>query len=169
MEDWLGIAASTAGGGVFGILGTIAGRVASYWERKQTFAHEVDKWAHETKLLEMQMQAKAQETEAELALADVSGSWKGLEASMNAEAAIPESYKWVAAVRGLTRPALTILLWGITLVIFLTTDGSNRQEITEATTFAATAATLWWFGDRGPQSRERARINNYKGTSNNET
>ena len=78
----LGLEAAT--GGLFGIVGTALGRVASYFERKQTFLQEQQRWAHEYKLHELNMQARAQETEMELALAAQAGSWAGLEASIKA-------------------------------------------------------------------------------------
>lgn len=155
MADLIGLAASAAGGGIFGLLGTALGRAASYVERRQQQAHERAKWQHETVLLELQMRAVAAETEAELALAETQGSWQGLSASMAAEAAIAGSYKWVDAVRALTRPALTFLLWLIAAMIYGSADMAGRTEITETATFAATAATLWWFGDRGPRPERR--------------
>ena len=151
MADILGLAASAASGGLFGLAGTALGRIAGFFERKQQFAHEQARWGHESALLELQMQANAQETEAEIALAETAGSWRGLEASMQAEAAIGPSYLWVNAVRGLTHPFLTLLLWLIAGVIWFSADAAGRSAITETATFAATAATLWWFGDRGPR------------------
>lgn len=148
MADLIGIAASAAGGGVFGVLGTALGRVAGYFERRQSIEHEERRWQHEVTLLEMQRLAAAAETEAELALTHAEGRWEGLLASLNAEAAIRASYKWVDAIRGVTRPLLTLLLWGITVVIWFSADLADRSNITETATFAATAATLWWFGDR---------------------
>ena len=148
MADLIGIAASAAGGGVFGVLGTALGRVAGYFERRQSIEHEERRWEHEVQLLEMQRLAAAAETEAELALTHAEGRWAGLQASLDAEAAIRTSYKWVDAIRGLTRPLLTLLLWGITVVIWFSADLADRTNITETATFAATAATLWWFGDR---------------------
>jgi len=70
---------------------------------------------------------------------------------MQAEAEIGASYPWVNAVRGLTRPFLTLLLWLIAGIIWFGADAAGRDSITETATFAATAATLWWFGDRGPR------------------
>ncbi|MEQ8556689.1 MAG: hypothetical protein RIB03_00095 [Henriciella sp.] len=151
MEEVAGLAASAAGGGIFGLVGTALGRVAGFFERRQTNAHERERWAHETRLIELQQAARAEETEAELALAETAGSWAGLRASMEAEAAIGESYPFVNAVRGLTRPVLTVLLWGIAGGIWLGADAGARTSITETATFAATAATLWWFGDRSPR------------------
>lgn len=117
MDNVLGIAASAAGGGLFGLLGTALGRVAGFFEARQTMAHEERRWVHESQLLELQQAAAAQETEAELAIAQSEGSWAGLQASLAAEASIGASYPWVNAVRALTRPVLTLLLWGITSVI----------------------------------------------------
>lgn len=154
MADLIGIAASAAGGGVFGVLGTALGRVAGYFERRQSIEHEERRWQHEVKLLEMQRLAAAAETEAELAITRAEGSWDGLQASLNAEAAIRASYKWVDAIRGLTRPLLTLLLWGITVVIWFSADLADRSNITETATFAATAATLWWFGDRSAGAKQ---------------
>lgn len=151
MGDLIGMAASAASGGLFGLAGTALGRVASFFERKQEHAHEQARWSHESALLELQMRANAEETEAEIALAETAGSWRGLEASMEAEAAIGASYAWVNAVRGLTRPFLTLLLWAIAGVIWFGADADGKSAIVETATFAATAATLWWFGDRGPK------------------
>ncbi len=150
MAEIIGLAASAAGGGLFGLFGTALGRVAGYFEKRQSQAHERARWDHETQLTQLQMQASREETEAERALADTQGSWAGLSASMQAEAAIAASYRWVDAVRALTRPALTLLLWTIAGMIFLSADAASRSAIVDTATFAATAATLWWFGDRGP-------------------
>ena len=152
MGDIVGLTASAAGGGLFGLVGTALGRVAGYFERRQTMAHEVQRWGHEVQLIELQAAAAKAETEAELALTDVTGSWDGLRASMEAEAAIGTSYRWVDAVRGLTRPVLTLLLWSIACIIWIGADAAGQSSISETATFAATAATLWWFGDRGPKT-----------------
>ena len=155
MADLIGLTASAAGGGIFGLIGTALGRFAGYFERRQQQAHERARWGHESELLKLQMQARAEETEAELAIAETAGSWEGLKASMASDAAIGPSYLWVNAVRGLTRPALTLLLWLIAVGVYLGADTGGRQAITETATFAATAATLWWFGDRGPRRDPR--------------
>ncbi len=152
MADIAGLAASAAGGGLFGLVGTALGRLAGYFEQRQAQAHEKARWGHEVQLIGLQQAAARAETEAEIALSDVQGSWQGLAASMQAEAAIAGSYKWVDAVRGLTRPALTLLLWLIAGGIWLGADPVSRTAIAETATFGATAATLWWFGDRSPRA-----------------
>lgn len=155
MSDIFGIAASAAGGGVFGLIGTIAGRITGYWETKQKLAHEQKRWRHDAEMLTIRTAANREQAEANLALAETEGSWAGLKASLDADAGIESSYRWVDAVRGLTRPVLTLLLWMITGLIFFNTPIEHRQNLIETATFAATAATLWWFGDRGPQSAPR--------------
>lgn len=136
-------------GGLFGILGTALGRVAGYFERKQAHIQEQARWGHEYRLHELNMQARQQETELELALAAQQGSWKGLEASLKADSMTGKASLWVINLLRLVRPFLTFLLWIITAVIFVMTQES---AITEAAVFAATAATLWWFGDRAPRA-----------------
>lgn len=148
MTDLIGMAASAAGGGVFGVLGTALGRLAGYFERRQSIAHEERRWQHDLQVQELTRRAAAAEAEAALDRVHADGRWSGLQTSLEAEAAIRSSYKWVDAIRGLTRPALTVLLWLITLLIWVSADAYNRATIIETATFAATAATLWWFGDR---------------------
>ena len=147
MADIFGLGLDAAAGGIFGIFGTALGRVADF-ERKQTFKHEVQRWGHEYKLHELQMQAQAQETEMELALAAQEGSWRGLDASIEADSNIGKASLWVINTLRLVRPTLTLLLWLITGWIFAVTQNG---AIVEAAVFAATAATLWWFGDRAPK------------------
>ena len=137
-----------AAGGLFGIVGTVLGRFAGYFERKQEHVQERARWGHEYKLHELNMAARHQETELELALSAQQGSWAGLEASIKAEAALGKASQWVINILRLVRPAITFVLWCITAAIFLITQES---AITEAAVFAATAATLWWFGDRAPK------------------
>jgi hypothetical protein len=99
----------------------------------------------------LRIEADAAGRAADLREAETSGAWAGLSASLAEDAAIGESYKWVNAVRALTRPALTVLLWGMTGAVFLGADAAGQSGIVDTATFAATAATLWWFGDRGPR------------------
>jgi hypothetical protein len=152
MADIFGLGLDAAAGGLFGIIGTAFGRVAGYFERKQAFEHEVQRWRHEYRLHELQMAADQQEAELELAITAQQGSWQGLEASIKAEAAIGAASKWVINMLRLVRPVLTLLLWLITAWIFAVTQ---EGAIVEAAVFAATAATLWWFGDRAPKTLSR--------------
>ncbi len=155
MADLIGLAASAAGGGVFGLVGTVIGRIAGLVERRQDNAQERARWMHEAAVLDLQMKARASELAGQERLAQTSGAWQGLSASMAAEASIGDSYRWVNAVRALTRPLLTLLLWLITGLVYLGAAADARAGIIETTTFAATATTLWWFGDRGNRREVR--------------
>ena len=153
MADIIGLAASAAGGGVFGLAGTVIGRIAGVIERRQDNALAQARWRHEAALMELQMKARASELAGQESLAQTAGAWQGLPASIAAEAAIGDSYRWVNAVRALTRPLLTLLLWLITVLVYFGAAAEAKASIVETATFAATAATLWWFGDRGTKPR----------------
>jgi hypothetical protein len=148
MADIIGLAASAAGGGVFGLVGTVIGRIAGVVERRQDNAQERARWQHEAALMTLQVQAREAELAGQERLSHTAGAWQGLAASMAAEAAIGDSYKWVNAVR-----ALTLLLWLITILVYFGASAEAKASIVETATFAATAATLWWFGDRGTKGR----------------
>lgn len=148
MDAVIGLGLDAAAGGVFGLIGTAIGRVAGFFERRQSYKQAQARWSHELELHKLQMQGRMQETEMELALASQEGSWRGLQASIDAEAKIGTASLWVINMLRLVRPVLTLLLWLITGWIFSVTQNGS---IVEAAVFAATAATLWWFGDRAPK------------------
>ena len=153
MDEIIGVVASAAGGGLTGIIGSTLGRLAQYFERKQVLAHERLRWGHEIELQTLQLSASQAETEAELAHTTERGRWSGLQASLAAEAEIAASYRWVEAVRGLTRPFLTLLLWIIVAGLWIGAGQDQHGQIIDTVTFAATAATLWWFGDRAIRAK----------------
>ena len=103
---------SSLTGGLFGLLGNVTNKVIGIFTAKQEFAQKKEEWGHEERLLDMQMKAKAAETEQALAVTASSGSWSGLGESLKAETAIGSTYPWVNAVRALVRPALTMGLGG---------------------------------------------------------
>jgi hypothetical protein len=149
----LGSGVSALTGGLFGLLGNVASKVLGLFEAKQVFAQKKEEWGHEERLLEMQMKAKAAETEQELAVTASSGSWSGLGESLKAETAIGVTYAWVNAVRALTRPALTVGLAGFLCGAFfaLAPGDLDRAYVADSLVFAAVTAIVWWFGDRAPK------------------
>ena len=169
--DWvnvLGLGASAASGGVFGLLGSVFGSVFKFFKAKQEMEFEQLRWAHEDKLLELQMEGRRIETEHELAIVAQQGSWSALKESMSQLTAAGESYRWVNAVKDMFRPFITTLLLVIAYVIFYdlmqmfnadqhSTLGSvfTPAQAVEIITyivysmiFAATTALTWWFADR---------------------
>jgi len=169
MDELFGLGASVASGGVlggvFGVLGAGLGRLVGVVEQRETYRQEKARWSHEEKLRELQLKASANEHAQELARVATQGSYDGLTASLAADAASAgASYRWVEAVRALVRPVLTPLLWLLYLVVFFRITGGPAARLLEPhvagdlitdfvanVAFAATAATLWWFGDRAPR------------------
>ena len=148
MADLITLGLDAVAGGLFGLVGTAFGRVAGFFEKRDAYAQEKARWGHEYRLHELNMIAQEQESKIELELAAQAGSWAGLEASIEADASLGKASQWVINILRLVRPFLTIVLWLIAISIFLQTQ---NPEIAEAAVFAATAATLWWFGDRAPR------------------
>ena len=144
---------SAMSGGLFGLIGNVATKVVGYFEAEQQFKQKQAEWAHETDLLKLQMNAKQQETESEIALAGASGSWSGLSASLQAETAIGATYPWVNAVRALVRPALTFGLAAFLCAAFfaLAPGDIARAYVANSLVFAAVTAIVWWVGDRAPK------------------
>lgn len=170
MADLLSLAATGASGGLlgglFGIAGQIGNRAMGVWEAREkrkdqvlAYAQEEKRWAQEAVLLRLQREARAEETEQELAIAAANGSWAGLNASIAAEAAGPPSYKWVGAVRTLVRPVLTLSFMLLTAAIYFTLRGDDpgdaavKARLVEDVVFVTTAAALWWFGERAQNPR----------------
>lgn len=159
-----GLTASAASGGVVGIVGSALGRVFNIFERRMArkdreleMIHERDRWLHEDKLIMRQMEARKQETELAIELAASEGSWKGLTASIEADAGTEPASPWVNDIRGVTRPTLTVFLWIIvaTIVSFKLAGDDEIRAIIDAIIFSATTATVWWFGDRAPSRKQK--------------
>lgn len=164
MVDIASALGAGATGGLFGLLGQVGNRAIGIWEAREkrkdmvlSYAQEEKRWGQERALLELQMKARAEETENEIALADARGSWDGLRASAEADAHPPESYRWVAAVRTLTRPFLTLETQLLLVVLLFVLKDQARvdllQTVVDTAAFSASTALLWWFGERGQRPR----------------
>lgn len=154
-------------GAAFGALGSILNRGFGLFEmrerrrdRQLELAHEKERWAHENALAEQARAGQAEAGRQALATAQAQGSWAGLTASIEAEAAIGASWPWVAAVRALTRPALTVMLWVLFGLLFVSAASGALEAQTasaviratvETISFSAATALTWWFGDRAPR------------------
>lgn len=154
-------------GAAFGAFGSILNRGLAIFEtrekrkdRQLEMAHEVDRWGHDLKLASEARAGRIEEARQTLVQTDAEGSWRGLSASLKSEAGLGESWPWVTAVRALTRPALTLLLWILFAVLFVTAmaggleadaaSGVVRTAV-ETIAFSASTALAWWFGDRAPR------------------
>jgi len=154
-------------GAAFGAFGSILNRGLAIFEtrekrkdRQLEMGHEKDRWAHDLQLSLEERAGRAEEAKQQLARTDAEGSWSGLSESLKAEQGIEASWPWVAAVRALTRPALTLLLWLLFAMLFLSavaggleadTAGGVIRTAVETIAFSASTALAWWFGDRAPK------------------
>ena len=166
-----GLAGSGLAGGAlgaaFGALGSILNRGLAIFEtrekrrdRQLEMAHEKDRWAHDLQIAADARSDRAEAARQALARTQAEGSWTGLSDSIRAEAALQTAWPWVAAVRALTRPALTLLLWVLFAGLFLAAaggalDGDTASAVVrtavETIAFSASTALAWWFGDRAPR------------------
>tara|TARA_R110002072_G_scaffold27014_1_gene88549 strand:- start:1082 stop:1597 length:516 start_codon:yes stop_codon:yes gene_type:complete len=166
MMDFLDFSASAATGGIVGLVGTALGRVAGIYEARQTQRHERERWTHERALEAARSENEAREAAQEREQSRHLASYEGLGESLRNDSAIGESYRWVGAVRALVRPVLTPLLWAVYLVVFFAVVNGNAAHFLDEEAqgefigyfianiaFAASAATLWWFGDRARPPR----------------
>lgn len=167
LSDLLGAGVSVASGGIFGVVGSVLGVVAKHFQEKQRQAWEMKQWSHEESMQRLQMEARAQETEQEIQLADTEGSWAGLSESIRADSRLRPTSGWAVNVKALFRPFLTCVLWALAAWVFLHTLNAltdpeallvsilSAGEIKEIIKymvytifFSASMATAWWFGDR---------------------
>lgn len=168
MEFLADIVGGFASGGITGIIGGILGAGVKFLTIREERAAKREEREYEKDMLKLQMQAKAAETEQELAIVSQEGSWSGLEASYRADAvATANAPSWANGVRALYRPLLTTLLivmagW----MFFLLTQAFERGEGLFAAVFdqneqaelikymvysifyTASTAALFWFADR---------------------
>ena len=166
MEELIGIGASALGGSGLGIIGSLLGRGLGIFEKIQNRKTLVLTHAHELSLLQEQRQAKQEETEQEIRIADTTGSWKGLSESHRADAAITGTSRWVANCRAMVRviltPSLIVMVGG---VLWMLTHGDLDTYLTsgevfylvsytvKSIVFMASTSVAWWFGDRAPRPK----------------
>ncbi|ATQ43547.1 hypothetical protein [Caulobacter mirabilis] len=154
-------------GAAFGALGSILNRGLAIFEarekrkdRQLELTHEKERWDHDLRMAAEARTGQAEASRQALAKTEADGRWTGLAESLRAEAALAQSWPWVAAVRALTRPALTLLLWLLFALLFLSALAGGLREdaaagvvstAVETIAFSASTALAWWFGDRAPR------------------
>lgn len=158
---------SAGSGGLLGVFGGIFSAFLKMREERERRAWQLQVWEREERLQRLQMEARAAETEQEIALAGVEGSWKGLADSYEHDISSGQPYKWVASALRLFRPVLTTgllvvywLVWrdlwsalaaGESTMLVLFTEVEVRELLrymVSSTVFMASTAALWWFAER---------------------
>lgn len=176
MEFLTDVLGGFASGGITGIIGGLLGAGFKWLNLREERAAKREERQYEKDMLKLQMEAKAAETEQELAIVSQEGSWSGLEASYRADSAL-KAPQWANAVRALYRPLLTTILialagWMFWLLVraFETGAGlfaavfpqAEQAELIKymvySVFYTASTAALWWFADRAltpPQYKNR--------------
>ena len=161
--DLVGLLGSAVGGSIFGMIGAALKVVGGIWEAKQKMAERQLEMTHEIALIEKQSQLRVIESENERAITQLRADADIKTKSYEVYTDLSNTYKWVASVVALVRPALTLFLWMLAAWSAWTVMQDRGQvlvngkdlmaDIINNITFCAAAATLWWFGDRPSQKR----------------
>ena len=145
MFDLLGSALLGMGtGGIGSIIGKLFSFV-DHWvdEKKKDKEHE-----RTIALLELQNKLGAEESERELAVAEVHAASDIRTASYSHDASVGVGSPFVIDLLRLIRPILTLLL--ILLVGYLYTQSveAGRATIEASVIYMCSSSVLWWFGSR---------------------
>ena len=135
-------------GGATGIIGTVIGKAAGYFEKKQEMEILKENNKHELSLQEMQISARAQELESEAVIAETKAFSEMRSASYDRDASYGKPYRWVITLLRLVRPILTIMLIILTAILFFNLSENGRDEIASQVIFLTGMSISWWFGDR---------------------
>ena len=143
-------------GGATGIIGSLVGRVFGWLEKREEAKENAAQRAHELDLQKLNIQARAAETENELAILDAESRRDQLLASFQHDRSDNTS-TWVNNVKAMVRPTLTFALIVLTAILYFSlNDNAEPVEVVKikayivnTIVYTTSAAVLWWFGDRG--------------------
>ena len=165
LDSLLSIGTSILSGGATGLLGTAVSGVIDYFQGRQRHAQELDLRRLDIELAQAEAsgaeRVAAIEAEGERDVAE----WEAMAASYR-----EAGKRWsrpgdgvliqlVDFVRGMTRPVLTWGLVGLVGAIYFLLGAGDlaaaevRPRIVETVLYLATAAVLWWFGQRQIEKR----------------
>lgn len=147
-------------------IGTALGGLFSWLNRVEERKALAEKQAHERGMLGLQAEAAMAQAKAALDQTRVAGEMQAFKSSIDTSRE-RSGIRWVDAITSLMRPALTLLLFGLTvwLAIRLSrqVDGLDGMPTTDAVelwrhlvyelVFLASTAMAWWFGARGSSPR----------------
>lgn len=156
LGDIASLVGGTATGGLLGLGGALAQKVAGYYIDKQKakddLAARQAEYAHALDMARLGQSADAAKAQADLMLAKLSGEVASLQASIADNTALMGRVSpWVADVNGLARPGLTLLLvLAAMLTALAVTLGATDALLNPFYQFSSMAsmAVAWWFGSR---------------------
>ena len=145
----MSIIASLFAGPLLGVFGSLISGVMGYFERQQQMEADKAKFAHETNLLKLQVQARGQELESEEEIAAIAADTEALKGSYQHDASYGESGPIISGMLRLVRPALTFALIAIVAVLVLLDDTQlDRTQLSLKVVVMMEVAIAWWFADR---------------------
>lgn len=147
-------------GGLTGLIGGIAQKVADYKAKKLELELLQKKTEAEIALRRVDAEIMQEEWSQRTKIAEVETASADFRASFNE----PELYSanvkpsrqqgWLLVIvdflRGFVRPFLTLYLCGVTTVLYLRTDGGtvDAQSIVDTILYLTVMCCGWWFGSR---------------------
>lgn len=151
------ISSGTPWGQIIGLAGGIGSGILGYFQTKRQNAHELAMRQEDMKLLLAQANADQAKLAAELAKSRQEGADAAYSASVNADAKLPRSWRWVDGFRAITRPGLTwffvIAFYALASCIIRGVGIQYLQHPLGVFIFTTTANLMdlcvtWWFGQR---------------------
>lgn len=148
-------------GGLTGLVGGIAQKVADYKTKKLELEMMQKKTEAEIALRRVDAEIMAQEWAARTKVAEIETASEDFKASFNeptlySEKVAPSKNQgWLLVLvdflRGFVRPFLTLYLVVVVTVMYLRTEGGtiNAQSVVDTILYLAVTACTWWFGSRG--------------------
>jgi hypothetical protein len=147
--DMMDLLGTLIGGPLFGIVGSVVTNVIGSFQEAARQKREYD---HIEKMTAMNAKFKAEEAEADFAVAQVDNIGQAISDSYTHDASYGEVSGWAVAALRFVRPLLTFLLIGIVTYFYIT--GSVEQEkIVVQVLFLSEMAVTWWFVDRRIKGR----------------
>lgn len=134
-----------------GIIGTFVTKGFEFFQAKQKFEQELQ--LRKLDIEQTKAEAVAAERQQAIKMESMAASESyRAEATRISKPGDSLIITIVDAVRGLTRPALTIVFVVLAGAIYFTTDSSEIQEaVTNTVLYLATVCVTWWFGTRPPK------------------
>ena len=165
LETLLGFGVSILTGGATGLLGTALSAVVDFFQARQRHTNEVALRRLDIELAKAEADGAARAAAIEAESESEQAEWRALEESYR-EAGRRMSrpgdgwpIQLVDFVRGMTRPVLTWCLLGLTGAIYFLLGATDahaaalQPRIVDTVLYLATAAVLWWFGQRQIEKR----------------
>ncbi len=144
------------GGGATGLLGTVFSRIFNFVDRKAERQFILEKY-------KLDAEIRSKEIENEQSISQAKNYSDMQVASYAHDSGSGQASQWVVNTIRLVRPVLTLLLWLLVGLIWLSimndTDKIDlpwlahsamalKEQIIGSILYSATASTLWWFGTR---------------------